>query len=755
MPFVREPPRPKTKESISNEPSSGLTCWIQAADDFLSRLLERCWPGIWAGTVITLILGQIFVAARGKTSIGLFPGILLYVLATILVVALGVLVLGAGLWVLQKIPKMTLLCVISVFITVTYIPYAVWYWIVAIGGIMGGLVGLSLSRGLSRLSSLAVLAVALLVVVFVVWWLLNPGDDSYLARPSADGAPVELLSVPSPAERGPLGFSYLTYGSGTDRRRSEFGPTVAIRTSAVDLSGFLPDLGKWRHRERWSYWGFDPTHLPLNGRVWYPNGAGPYPLVMIVHGNHAMWENSDLGYAWLGEHLASHGFIVVSIDANFLNFSVASDYEQSENFVRTLLLYQHLALWRQFSFAPSSRFAGKVDFGKIALIGHSRGGQAVTTAAGFNRLSSHPENGNFPFHFNYDFKSVVLLAPMDSYSPSGFPVPLSNINLLTVCGGHDADTLGFWGLRPYYRTHYTGNEYYCKAAAYLYRANHSAFNSVWGDCDYQPPLGWLVNRKPVMAPQDQRKTTAALVTAFLKGTVGGEREYLDLLRDARRGRHWLPEEILVTQFEDSRFRLIADFSEDLDPVTTTLPGGAIVHENFSRVTEGVLTLRNGNSTEQKVVVLGWDRSDWKDHTPALLPQYSISVPESFLKETGVDAGHRLSFFLCDAQKEPGVVDLSIEVEDESGRRVRLPLRHFAPVHPPLISKLSKGVYDFGAKTDLELVPQTFELPMRDFVSVDPHFAPSRLRVIRFVFDQTQRGQILLGRIGIAAPEESG
>lgn len=751
---MKVPLRQKTNGSAEKEPSSSLFCWIQAADGNLSRLLERSWPGILIGTVITLILGQIFMATRGKTSLSMFPGILLYIVATIFVVVILWMILWVGLWILQKLPKSGLLCVVAVFIAVILIPYAIWYWIIGIGGITGGLVSLSLSRGWRRPGSLALFAVVILVIGMAAWWLLSPGDDSYLARPIADGAPVEPLVLPSPAERGPLSFGYLTYGSGTDIRRPEYGPSVSIRTSTVNASDFLPELSKWRHRERWSYWGFDPTKLPLNGRVWYPNGPGPYPLVVVVHGNHPMWENSDFGFAWLGEHLASHGFIVVSIDTNFLNFSLASDYEQEENFTRTLLLYQHLALWKQFSSTPASRFAGRVDFDNIALVGHSRGGQAVTTGAGFNRLSAHPENGNFPLHFQYGIRSIVLIAPMDPYLPSGSPVPLSDVNYLTLYGGHDADSPGFCGLRPYYRIKYTGEGYYCKAAAYLYRANHAAFNTIWGDRDYRPPLGWLLNHKPVMAPQDQRRAAATLITGFFKGTLKGERAYLDLLRDTRRGRHWLPDEIMVTQFEDSRFRLIADFSEDLDPVTTTLPGGAIHHENFGRVSETVLPLRNGVSTEQKVVYLGWNRNDWKDHTPALLPQYSVFVSSSLPQEIQIGPKHCLSFILCNTKEAPTTLDLSVEVEDGNGRRVRLPLRHFAPIHPPLISKLSKGLYDFGSTSEFELIPQTFELPMEDFISVDPLFDPLRLRVIRFVFDQSQKGEILLGRIGIAAPEES-
>ena len=47
--------------------------------------------------------------------------------------------------------------------------------------------------------------------------------------------------------------------------------------------------------------------MPVNGRVWYPHGGGPYPLVLIVHGNHNMKDYSDPGYAYLGTLLASRG----------------------------------------------------------------------------------------------------------------------------------------------------------------------------------------------------------------------------------------------------------------------------------------------------------------------------------------------------------------------------------------------------------------------------------------------------------------
>ena len=53
--------------------------------------------------------------------------------------------------------------------------------------------------------------------------------------------------------------------------------------------------------ERNSYWGFTPKEMPLNARVWYPDGPGPFPLVLVVHGNHNMRDFSDPGYDYLGD----------------------------------------------------------------------------------------------------------------------------------------------------------------------------------------------------------------------------------------------------------------------------------------------------------------------------------------------------------------------------------------------------------------------------------------------------------------------
>src|SRR5947209_20409347 len=104
-----------------------------------------------------------------------------------------------------------------------------------------------------------------------------------------DDSPVVLahqsITAPNPGEKGTFAVRTLYYGSGTDKRRAEFRDSVTIKTRTVDASPFVstePDNAKNREKD----WGFGFNKFPINGRVWYPDGAGPFPLVLIVHGNH-------------------------------------------------------------------------------------------------------------------------------------------------------------------------------------------------------------------------------------------------------------------------------------------------------------------------------------------------------------------------------------------------------------------------------------------------------------------------------------
>ncbi len=249
--------------------------------------------------------------------------------------------------------------------------------------------------------------------------LLDPGSDTHLVRPTSglDGAAHSATTLEDPGARGQHSVTTFTYGSGVDKRAA-YGTDVLLRTPTVDASRAISPIGGGADEARRWYWGFGVEALPLNGRVWMPGGDGPFPLVLIVHGNHAMGAESEAGYAYLADHLASRGFIGVSIDENFLNGSWAGDYHGSEQAVRAWLLLLHLDQWRTWNADAAGPLAGRVDMDRVALVGHSRGGEAASVATELSSLDGSFNPALKPWPTGLTVHAVVSIAPSDGqYGP--------------------------------------------------------------------------------------------------------------------------------------------------------------------------------------------------------------------------------------------------------------------------------------------------------------------------------------------------
>ena len=237
--------------------------------------------------------------------------------------------------------------------------------------------------------------------------------DPILNAAKASESKIKTLQLQSPAEKGPFTVKELTYGSGFDRHRTEYGSDVTLKTDSVNGVAFIDDWEGFSGWVREKYWGFDSKALPINGRVWYPEGKGTFPLVLVVHGNHIMQDYSDPGYDYLGELLASRGIILASVDENFINGAwtdLISGLDE-ENDARAWLLLEHLKVWHQWNGDKDNQFYKKIDTSNIALIGHSRGGEAVAHAAMFNKLPYYPDDAAIKLDYNYNIKSVIAIAP--------------------------------------------------------------------------------------------------------------------------------------------------------------------------------------------------------------------------------------------------------------------------------------------------------------------------------------------------------
>lgn len=667
--------------------------------------------------------------------------------------------------------------------------------------LLGGALALIIAGGLrtgplpKRIWLGFVVCATLVGNVWMIYWLAQRGSGTDLVRPEPDKAAVAPLNLGDPSKPGPFKVLRTTYGSGTDHRRPEFGANVGLKTRSVDGRPFVRGSKGWRMTLRQWFWWVDFEHFPVNGRVWYPDGPGPFPLVLIVHGNHGMEEFSDPGYAYLGEHLASRGFIFVSVDENFFNSSLRGSLSK-ENDARGWMLLQHLKVWTQWNGAAGNPFTGKVALDRIAIIGHSRGGEAVAVAGAFNRLRYYPDDGRIEMPSGFGIRSIVAIAPVDGqYSSGGRPTPLENVNYLTLQGAHDSDVSTFHGIRQWARVRFTDGAEHVKAAVYIYRANHGQFNTVWGDSDVGFPRTLLLDRNSLLAGDDQRRAAKVFITSFLEATLADKRDYLAVLQDERRARAWLPNDLYVTRYADSSVRTIADFEEDLDLTTTRLTGGKVEAQGLAMWREQYLPFKNGD-THDTVAYLGWKEPKKGSKAPAVPASYAISLPADAVAGWALTADSELRFALAqvdeqpkdldeedgdsgskaaqDAKKKaeddkkkaeedkkkkeqekksdpnkPERLDLSLELTSTNGAVVRLPLSRFRAIPVVLKSRMTKlPNEDSLFSKRAEPVLQSFAIPLSAFAEADARFDPATLSSIRFVFDKSKKGVVAVDDLGV-------
>jgi dienelactone hydrolase len=540
---------------------------------------------LWAA-IATVIWAAIIGGINLKSGFGIGVDLLFaFVIAALgipLVAAIFVLLLA----ILRRLPRWTSGVLVGALMFIALLFFGSFGLSVAaillfIEASLGATVATLLAADFPRLNvkkkvatvSVCVLAIAANIGIFM--FLHNDGVNEKLIEVQQNTPAPAALNAPNPADRGSYIVRHLIYGAGTDIRRPEFGKSIALRTSTVDASAFFKDFEGWKASLRKRYWGFGMDKLPLNGRVWYPAGAGPFPLVLMVHGNHTMSEFSDPGYAYLGELLASRGFIFVSLDENFLNSGLFHEPPKQQS-VRGWLLLEHLKVWQKWNQAAGNPFYGKVDWNNIALMGHSRGGEAAATAALFNKLAYYPDDATITFHYGFPIKAIVAIAPADGqYKPAGQWRTIEDVNYFTIQGANDSDVSSFMGSRQWDHIRFTGAPNFFKSELYIYRANHGQFNTVWGRTDAGAPMNWFLNLHPLLTGEDQRRIAKIYISAFLEATLHSRREYVPLFQDYRRVRNLLPRTLYINRYQDSTDHVIANFNEDADVTTTTSPGGHI------------------------------------------------------------------------------------------------------------------------------------------------------------------------------------
>jgi len=659
--------------------------------------------------------------------------------------------------------------------------------LILIASVIGAGIAVIRRDGLQPAAQKVTLAVFAAGIVGFCVGLYAIFSEKDAANPLLDEYVLEdrTLDLPNPGLPGDYEVLSLSYGSGKDQPRDMFSEGADLIARSVDGSKLIDNWDGLSGWLRTSYWGFDVTELPLQARVWYPDGDGPFPLVLVVHGNHSMEDYSDPGYGYLGELFASRGIIFASVDENFINSSISARVDvfadrpglKEENDARGWLLLEHLAQWRDWNAEPGHKFQGKVDIDRVALIGHSRGGEAVGVAAAFNSLDRYPDDATLDFDFGFNLRGVIAIAPVyGQYQPRERYTPVRDVNYFTIHGNMDGDVQSFEGMAQYSRVSFPGDDFRFRSGLYVVGANHGQFNTTWENMDTGIFSAWALNLGGIMDGEAQRDIARVYFGAFLEIVLNDRDEYLPIFRDARHAAAWLPQTFYINQFSSSAEQPITNFEEDIDPTTLTLPGGRITAQHVSKWYETGNELKY-DELDTHSAVFAWDEkfSDEVAQVDFVMPAEGLAVSDGSVIVASISASGDGTMpkdwepddedneEASDSEDEDEEeeenedkdndkpLDWSIVLTDSAAATASLPLSHDSVLYP-LVNAIPRRAGFLDSSDPTEVLFRRFEFPIADFTAVNAQFDAMSIAQISFVFDRSKKGAIIIDDLSITNTE---
>ena len=257
--------------------------------------------------------------------------------------------------------------------------------------------------------------------------------------------------------------------------------------------------------------GPTPTDaLPLTATIRYPAlyagsdapvAAGKFPFVVIMHGNSSM-DTSYVGYNYLLDHLASWGFIAMSI--------YAPPGVMIETRARAILA--HIGIMSQNNVNPGL-FQGHIDMANIGIAGHSRGAEAVVRAARINTAEG----------LGWSIQAGISIAPTDyfHYGDPGIP-------LLLIYGANDGDVSGSWPDRTCFDIYDEAGK--PRSFVFVYGATHDRFNTEWASIEGTTELTWDIAPSDIpnlISLTDHENVAKGYVAAFFQSHLQGRAEQLE------------------------------------------------------------------------------------------------------------------------------------------------------------------------------------------------------------------------------------
>lgn len=347
---------------------------------------------------------------------------------------------------------------------------------------------------------------------------------------------------------------------------------------------------------------FRTMPVRLNGVIAVPGGeGGPYPVVLILHGNHHGCPTDEMGvdrwpcdpgveqpnyrgFSYLVRALAARGYVALSMNINAENTFGFGEPVPGERLRQ--LVDVHLGALAAAAAGGSNDFgvdlAGRADVGRLALVGHSQGGEESLRLA----RQLHDEGGAAESLSYGPASGVLLLASTaTAVEPAGgSPVPMAIV--LPNC---DGDVISQEGQHFYEAARLAPQQAEWATSAWLARGNHNYFNQLLPDDPFRGASGaGRPDCEPILEPEVQQAFlmdyAADFLTTLWSQDPAAEREAaarlgLDLQAPAPDELYGLPARVAaLAAAADRQPLLVPATAEEL---ATNQVGGAVSEEGMT------------------------------------------------------------------------------------------------------------------------------------------------------------------------------
>ncbi|MFN8499671.1 MAG: hypothetical protein U0641_17600 [Anaerolineae bacterium] len=514
---------------------------------------------------------------------------------------------------------------------------------------------------------------------------------------------------------------------------------------------------------------FHNMPVRLNGVISVPQGkGGPYPVVLIMHGTHPgcpevehgvdRWpcapdqeQRNYMGFDYLVRELAARGYVALSININAENtfgFGEGIPLERMQQVVD-----KHLKALATASSGGENNFGvdlkGRADVRRLALVGHSRGGENAYYLAhegGLAAADSASQHGYGPVD------GLLLVAPAPGFvKPAQSSVPVAAA--LPAC---DGDVITQDGQLFFEGARLAPGQAAWATSAWLERANHNDVNTV---VNGEMGLSDRPDCATLMGSKAQQAWLVAYASDFLTTIFGTDP---NAIHDAKVRLGMDPQTAAPDQLYGQAGRVSA-LAPAPNRKTLFIPaseaelslnrvGGSVTAEGVAThyCVEGYFTpsvkpgsepCKRANVTipgNPAMLVTSWDKPGGA---------LRFTLPEGAGDLRGVSAVSLRAAVdpLSPLNAKGSPQALSVRISDWNGKTATASTR---PNEPALGFPVGEVRDDstFGKMFTGRAPMTTIRIPMSSFSGVDL----SQVREVALVFDKTPSGSLFLGDVELVS-----